>query len=297
MLLGIVVGLVVVAVLTVAVARDLRGQIRDRRHLDRLATDGPGDEEEVFVPPSRIERRLLAAGLRTDPLSFVSATAVFVIVVTLGVQRLISDNPVAALAAAGIAVGLVWVALEMVGGRRARKFEAKLGDALSLMIGGLKAGANLTQSFAVASEASVGAVRKEFGEVARRLGLGMAIRRALKPISEGYDSRGIRLFTQTVIAKWQAGGDLAPVLEKVNRVIRDRLRLRWRLERDLGPTRLAAFLMALIPYLLIPLFLWQQPQWINRLLADPLGQKLVIAAVAVQILAALWLRSMFKIEL
>jgi tight adherence protein B len=296
-LLAFAVAIAVVAALAVAVGRDMLGQLRDRRHLDRLTTGDPDADDGTLVRPGRLERRLRATGLKLDPLTFLAATAVLALLVLLAVQDLMPETPAAALIAAALAAGGVWLAVGWIGKRRARRFEALLGDAVSLMIGALKAGENLTQSFATAAEASIGTVRKEFGEVARRLGIGMTVRRAIRPIAEGYDSRGILLFTQTVIAKAQAGGDLAPVLEAVNHVIRERLRLRWRLERHLAAARLAAVMMSVIPYLLIPFYLWQQPGWLERLFVHPLGQRLVFGAVILQLLSIWWLRRILRVEL
>ena len=291
------VAVAVVAALAFAVGRDVLGQLRDRRHLGRLASGETDLDDGAFVRPSRIERRLRAAGLRIGPLTFLGATAVLAVLAFLAVQRLMPETPSAApISAAAVAFG-AWMAAGWIGRRRAQRFESKLGDAVSLMIGALKAGENLTQSFATAAEASIGTIRKEFSEVARRLGIGMTIRRAIRPIAEGYDSRGTLLFTQTVIAKSQAGGDLAPVLEAVNRVIRERLRLRWRLERHLSAARLAAVMMSVIPYLLIPFYLWQQPDWLDRIFVHPLGQRLVFAALMLQLLSLLWLRRILKVEL
>lgn len=300
-LLAFAIAAAVVVALAVAVGRDMLGQVRDRRHIDRLTVDEvdadfDGDEV-VYVRPSRVERRLRATGLRVDPLTFLSATAVLALLVLLAVQRWMPETPVAALISAAVVAAGVWMGVGWIAKRRARRFEEKLGDAVSLMIGALKAGENITQSFATAAEASIGVIHKEFGDVARRLAIGMTIRRAMRPISDGYDSRGTLLFTQTVIAKSQAGGDLAPVLEAVNRVIRERLRLRWRLERNQGTARLAAILMSAVPYLLIPFYLWQQPDWLERIFVHPMGQRLVFAALMLQLASFWWLRRILKVDL
>ncbi len=296
-LLAFAIAVALVVALAVAVGRDMLGQVRDRRHLDRLTLDEIETDDEVLVRPSRIERRLRATGLKINPLTFVLVTVVLALLALLSVQRMMPETPVAGWISAALAAAAMWMAMGWIAKRRARRFESMLSDAVSLMIGALRAGENITQAFATAAEASIGAVRKEFGEVARRLGIGMTIRRAVRPIAEGYDSRGTLLFTQTVIAKAQAGGDLAPVLEAVNRVIRERLRLRWRLERNLATARLAAIVMSAVPYLLIPFYLWHQPGWIDRIFEHPMGQRLVFAALMLQLLSFWWLRRILKVEL
>jgi Flp pilus assembly protein TadB len=165
------------------------------------------------------------------------------------------------------------------------------------MVGSLEAGENPTQAFASAAEASRSLVRREFREVARRLTLGMHIRRALRRIIEGYDSEGVRLFTQTLIAKWEVGGDLIPIVESVARVIRERLKVSLHLKSQLAGARISSVMIALIPYALVPFFLWQRPESLERLLDHPLGPTLLTLAVLLQIIGFLWLRRLLRIEM
>lgn len=296
-LLVVLVAVAAVVFLAWAAIRDLLGQSRDQRHLDRLTAAESTVMEEGWVERGAVERRLLGVGLAVGPATFLVVALVLALAAYLALDRLIPNTPVAALAGAAVAVYVLWIILGALSKRRAKKFEESLTDAVALMIAALKAGENLTQALSSAAEASLGAVRREFREAARRLGLGMTIRRALQPISDGYDSRGTRLFTQTVIAKWQAGGDLVPVLEIVNGVIRERIRLRWKVDRSMAAVRLAAGMVALMPYVFIPYFLWQRPDWIERLQTHPWGPRLFFMALLLQLVGLLWVRRLLRIEI
>ncbi len=287
--------------LTGAAVRDLLRWRRDRMHLKRLADRGAvgtSDDEAQESPAGLVVRRLRAAGLRRlHPLVYLASSAVLGVLALLGLRRLVSGMPVAAAIGGGLAVYIQWLLVKTWGKRRARRFEAKLADAVGFMVGALTAGENLSQAFASTAETAQGVARKEFKEVAHRLRLGMPIRQALRRMEQGYDCEGTRLFTRTVIAKWQAGGDLAPVLDNVGQVIRERLKIRWRVQSHMAGARVAVGMSAAIPYLLIPFFLWQRPDWIARLRDDPLGPKLLLSAVLVQIVGLLWMRRILRIEL
>jgi tight adherence protein B len=272
----------------------------DRRSLDRLRPAEPAErdrDEERFEPLGRVERRLRAAALAVGPLAFWIASALFAVLVAAGLLALLPIVPLAAVCGGLLALRLPWTLAGTWARRRAARFESGLADALGFMVGSLEAGENPLQAFSSAAAASAGAVRREFGEVAHRLRFGMSIHRALRPIVEGYDSEGVRLFAQSVAAKWQAGGDLVPILQSVARIVRERLAVRLHLRSHLAGARVGAVMIAGLPYFVIPVYLWRMPNMIDRLLGHPLGPSLLTIAVLLQVAGWLWLARILRIEL
>lgn len=283
-------------------ARDLGGSGRARREeerarLERLGNGAPGHEEPPPPRPGRVERRLRAAGLDVGwPLS-AGVALLAAVLAFLAVGTLVPRLPLVAVLAALLAPLGLWLGVLGWGRRRARRFEARLAEAVGFMVAALEAGQNRVKSFASAAESSDGMVARELRGVTRRLDLGMEIQPAMQPILDGYDSPGVRLFVQTVVAKWRLGGDLAPVLASVARVLRERLHVRLRLRRQLAGARLSAVLIALLPYLAIPLFLKVFPELIDQLVSHPLGPRLLVTAILLQVAGFLWLRRIFRMEL
>lgn len=276
-----------------------RRRQRDSRRLEVLDGDAPGRVErlaaEERVDP--LTRRLQVAGLPLGPAGFLAGALLIAVGVFLLLLELFPAVPLAAVAG-GVAAALVcWISLGQWARVRARRFEIKLVDAVGFMLGALEAGQNPVQAFKSAADASEGAVARELRGVTDRLEVGIGIRRALAPILVGYDAPGTRLFVQTIIAKWETGGDLAPVLESVARVMRERLRLRLRLHSQLAGARLSAVFVAILPYAAIPLFMWQRPDWIDRLLTHPAGPQLLIAAILLQLVGFLWLQRLLRVEI
>ena len=290
------IALAVVVVLTLDLARG-RSRRRQRVHLERLA--GPDSEPEEVLPdrPRPLERRLLAAGLPIGPVGFLLALGLFAIVVFGLLLLLLPGFPVPCLLAAVVLAYVVWVAVVEAGKFRARRFERRLIDAVDHMVSALLAGEVPARALANAAEVSEGAVRTELKEVVHRLEVGMGIREALERMVRRYDSEGVRLFSQTLAVKWQAGGDLAPVLRKVAWIMRERMRLAMRLRTELTGVQVAALGIALFPYLLIPVLLWQRPDWVELLTRHPLGPPLLVAAVVLQVIGLLWLRRIVRVEL
>lgn len=170
-------------------------------------------------------------------------------------------------------------------------------DAIDIVQAGLRGGLNPTQALAETAAATDGPVSTEFVEIGRRLDLGFAIEDATSRMVELYDSEGVRLFTQALIASWTAGGDLATMLRSVNRVIRERVKLRLHMSGQLSGMRYSAILLAVLPYTVIPFVMWKQPVWLETLLYHPLGPKLLLSAILLQVFALFWLRRILRIDL
>jgi len=292
----LIVALLVVALLGWDLLRDrLRGR-GERARLERLRGE-EGEEEELPSRLQPIERRLQAAGLRLGVYTFIAALLILGLTVSVAVDTLFPRAPVAALLAALVAMYITFVGVQEWGRLRARRFERKLVDAVDHMVSALMAGEVPTRALGSAAQASEGAVKNELEEVVHRLGLGMSIRQALERMVLHYDAEGTRLFAQTLAVKWQVGGDLAPVLRKVAWIMRERLRLGIRLRSEMTGVQLAAVIAALIPYLLLPFLLWQRPDWVQTLGAHPLGARLLVGAIVLQLVGLVWVRRVVRIEL
>ncbi len=270
---------------------------RERRHLERLGESDAEEEasgERTLLPA--VDRRLKAAGLAVGGLVWLATSALLAALVFFAVFEAFPGSLAAAGLAALLAAWLPWSLLGAWARRRARRFEEKLVDGVAFMISALQAGENPTRALASAADAAEGAVSVELRRLVDRLDVGMGIRQAMQPLVEGYDSEGTRLFTQSLAAKWAAGGNMAPVLERVNQIIRERLSMRLRLRAEMAGARLAAVLIALLPYLLIPVLFWRRPEWARALLAHPVGLQLLFMALMLQLVGVLWLRRIMRFE-
>ncbi len=292
----LVVVAVAAALLALDLSRDRRRRRRERADLARLR----GEEEaaeQLPARPSRLERRLAAAGFYGRPAVFQLALLVFGTLVFSGLWLSLPNLPAAALLVAPLAMYMVWVVVKEWGRMRGRRFERQLVDAVDHMASAVTAGENPTQALASAGAAAEGAVSAEFETTVSRLDMGMSIGEALSRMAARYDSEGTRIFTQTLAVKWSAGGDLVPVLRTIAQVMRERIRLHLRRRAELTGAQITALALGIVPYLLIPYIAWLRPQWIETLTAHPLGPTLVITAILLQIVGLVWLRRIVRIEL
>jgi len=268
---------------------------RERDDLRRLTEGAP--RGAVDAEPVPLERRVRAAGLTGPPVAYVLAAGALAAGLGLLIWRVVPAVPFGWLLGASLGLYLPWTTLVGWAKRRSHRFEQRLIDAIDLMTATLQSGGTLTQALRAAGAASEPPLRGEFEEAVRRLTLGMPVDRAFRRMAERYDGEGVRLFVLTLAAKQQVGGDLTPVLRALNETLRDRSRQQRQVRAQLAGTRVSAFVVAALPYVLVPLLWWLLPEWFVILIRHPLGPPLLFVAVLVQIAGLLWLRRILSREL
>ncbi len=266
----------------------------------RLWSPGGGEgaaADEAEVVPGPLPRLLLRLNLPLAPPVFVAG----LLLLGLGLLLLLTEVAAVELPlAAGGSLALLLMLLLLLrdlADRRGRRFESRLLDAMDLMSAALQGGLPARQALQAAALGSRGAVREELEEIVQRLELGLSMERSVHRIGLRYDTEGVRLFQQALIAKWHSGGDFATLIRAVNGLIRDRIKLRAKVEGQLSGARYAALFSGGLPYLLVPLFLWRQPEWFDALFSHPRGSTLLVGAALLQLGGFFWLRRILRVAL
>lgn len=240
---------------------------------------------------------MLRMGLRIDPRLFLGCVTVTGLAILLLFVELFPDNFALAATATAGAGGILFLALADLNAMRSRNFEAKLIESLDLMNAALLGGLPPRQALLVAADTSKGKVKAELLEIVNRLDLGLSVEASVRRMNHRYDGEGVRLFTQALIAKWHSGSDFCALLQAVSELIRDRIKLRLLVSGQLSSARYAAIFSGVLPYLLVPLFLWRQPQWFETLLAHPQGLTFLTGAALMQVFGFFWLRQILRVKL
>lgn len=277
-----------------------RERKEDALHLDRVLGRGSTDDDTagtVSRRRSRLGRLLFSAGITAPPLIVVVLMLMIAILVGLLVAAAFPRVAWAAIVVALVAVWLEFAFVKELAWVRSWRFENRLVDAIDLMVASLAAGETTQQAITSAANGARDPVRKEFHEVVSRLEASLPIERALGRMVARYDCDGARLFSQTLAAKWELGGPVAPVLQSVNKTIRNGLLLRRQLLSQVSVAQVAAIFIAIIPYFVIPVYLWKRPETLATLWNSAWGPQLLLGAILLQLVGFVWLRRLLRTEL
>jgi tight adherence protein B len=106
----------------------------------------------------------------------------------------------------------------------------------------------------------------------------------------------VMAFVTSVLVQKETGGNLAEILDQISKVIRDRFRFQRRVRTLSAEGRLSAWILVMVPMVLIPVLLWTSPDYLPMLFNDPFGQQLVYFAFIWGGIGILILRKIIRIE-
>ncbi len=127
--------------------------------------------------------------------------------------------------------------------RRWNAFGKQLPEALELMSRGLRAGHSLQAGFQLVGEESSDPIGSEFLRVFEEQNLGIALEEALETMTNRIPNLDLKFFATAVVLQRQTGGDLAEILDKIGRLIRERFKIFGQIQALTGEGRLSGIVL------------------------------------------------------
>lgn len=194
----------------------------------------------------------------------------------------------------GFVVPLMILSIQRI--RRLRAIREQLPHVLDMFSRAIRAGQSLEQAIHLVGHEAGGVLGAEFKRCAQQLEMGRSFAGVMKTLARRVRLMEMRILATTLIVHRQAGGNLPETLERMSGVVRDRLSAHRQMRATTGAGRTSAVIIGTIcPLAYLVMFIWQ-PEHMSRLLADALGQSLLITAVVLELVGALWVAAIIRRE-
>ena len=218
--------------------------------------------------------------------------------VVAAIAALVLVEPAPLPAAAGAALGAAAPPLWLVRKQRERLkvFEEQLPEALSMLARTLRAGLPLVQALQVGSEELDGPVAKEFGIIFSELNFGGELRTALADFYERVPSVSVSALSAAIMIQRETGGNLAEVVSRLERLIRERFRFQRELRTMTASNRTSAWIVGAMPFALAGVLELSQPGYMGALFDEPGGRKLLYVALGLQALGVFTVVRLTKMD-
>ena len=202
---------------------------------------------------------------------------------------------------AGILAAILIVAMEYVYvlvliERRSSSFTNQLGDCLMMVANALRAGFSFLQAMEMISKEMEPPISDEFKHVMRDIGLGATVERALDDMDKRVGSPDFSLVVTAVLIQQQVGGDLAQILDTISETIQDRIRMRREVKTLTTQGRMSGWILILTPIAMALFMTSSDPNYLDPLLKNPIGQMILAATIIMEIIGAIVIKRIVDIE-
>jgi tight adherence protein B len=204
-------------------------------------------------------------------------------------------GPLVALAVAAAVVIGFRAAVRVRADRRRALFAEQLGDTLQLMAGSLRSGHGLLQAIDTVAEEAEAPTSDEFRRIVVETRLGKNLPDALDAAAARVGNEDFNWVVQAIGIHRDVGGDLAEVLDHVASTIRSRNSVRRQVKTLSAEGRLSAVILFLLPLVLTVVIAIVNPEYLQELTGDTMGNVMIAAGIALLGIGGLWLKRITRI--
>lgn len=180
--------------------------------------------------------------------------------------------------------------------RRIDQFVESMPEAVELVSRALRAGHGLASGLRLVAEEMKGPIADEFNRIFEEQNLGIPIELALRNMADRIPVMDVRFFVIAVVIQRSTGGDLAEVLDKIGRLIRQRFELRGHVKSLTAEGRLSGVVLLAMPPAMLGLLYFLNRDYISVLFTNPVGVKMLSFTAVGQVVGAWVIKKIVAIK-
>ena len=222
--------------------------------------------------------RISQAGLTWSKRQFFLISAgIAVVMFLLGILTGAGLLVGAALAFTG-AFGIPRWLLSYLKKRREAKFLNSFPDAIDIIVRGAKAGLPLLDCLKIICMESQEPARSEFRTIVETQAIGLPLGEACGKLYERMPLPEANFFGIVVTIQQRAGGNISEALGNLSRVLRDRKKMKAKIQAMSQEAKASATIIGILPIAVMTLVYLTSPEYISMLWTEPFGRVMLAAS-------------------
>jgi len=176
-----------------------------------------------------------------------------------------------AFAASALAAAIsIFLYLTVVRKRRIAKFSGQLPDAIDVIVRGVKAGYPFTVALGLVAKEMADPIGTEFGMTSDEIGFGSEIGTALDNLFARVGHEDLLYLIMAIKIQNQTGGNLAEILGRLARLLRERAMLRLKVRSISAEGRLSAVFLTAMPFVIFGIINLIRPDYYYAVRNEPI---------------------------
>jgi len=214
----------------------------------------------------------------------------------LGIASYWLANPLIAALATSIGFFLPGILIQFHRARRTKRFNAQLVDALQAIASALRAGLSFPQAVEHLAREASAPLSQEFGLLVKEIKLGVSLDQAMSSLAERVRSDDLELMVVSTQITRTLGGNMAEMFDNLSATIRERFRLEGKIDAMTSQGKLQGWVVAAMPLALGLVLNFLRPDLMGPMLHHPFGYALIGAVCILELLGAMWIRRIVRID-
>ncbi|WP_037155423.1 type II secretion system F family protein [Rhizobium freirei] len=282
----------------VKVARDrVQEMSKRRKSVQDTLKDLEKRQSESTKRKQSLKARLAQAGLSLTPSRFYLFSALFGLFVMLVLFIVGAPTPAVLGLPFAAMFGLPrWIVSFLIK-RRQNKFLEEFPNALDLITRSLRSGLPLNDAVRLVAGEAREPVKTEFRRVVEAQQVGLSMSDACTRMLNHMPLQEVNFFSIVITIQAQAGGNLSEALGNLSKVLRDRKKMKAKVQALSMEAKASAAIIGALPFIVMTLVYLTSPRYMMILFTDPRGHLILIGAGIWMSLGIYIMRNMVNFEI
>jgi tight adherence protein B len=275
--------------------KDVQGAAKRKKQIQLRLKDA--EEARQKRRGSRLKEQLVYAGLKISPVQFI-IYALIGGTILMGVGLLFHVPPIVLPAIAAIGyLGLPRFVLNFMVKRRLKKFVRAFPDGIDIIVRGVRSGLTVGECLSIVGSESPDPVGPEIRMVNEAIKLGQPMADALQRMSDRIPSPEFRYFTIVLGTQQTTGGNLAETLSKLSDVLRQRKKMRDKVQAMSSEAKASAGIIGSLPLCVMGALGVLAPDYVGLLFTTTPGNFMLAISGVIMGTGVLVMRKMINFDM
>ena len=200
--------------------------------------------------------------------------------------------------APGLALGVApYMFLVQKRKRRFHRIAQQLPEAIDLMSSSLRAGQALPATVETVAKEADDPLASEFRRAAVEQSFGLPFRDAMLNLRSRTPVPDLQFLVAAILVQKETGGNLAHILDKTSRMIRERMRVAGEMRIRTAQARITGWVLCLLPFAMFIGMNFLQPGYGRVLFENPVGRKMLTYAGFLMVIGVFIIRRIVRIRI
>ncbi len=180
--------------------------------------------------------------------------------------------------------------------RRIKAYSAQMVDALTLLANGIRAGLSVPQSLGMVVDEMPQPVSQEFNMILQQNKIGVPLEECFDNLAARIPTEDNDMFVSSINILRETGGNLAEVFDTIVDVIRERVRLRQKIDTFVAQGMFQGATIFAMPFAIGMIYFVSDPKSMIPMFTTPLGIFLLIVALMFDLAGGFVILKIVKIK-
>ncbi|GAA6211122.1 type II secretion system F family protein [Hyphomicrobiales bacterium 4NK60-0047b] len=194
-------------------------------------------------------------------------------------------------------VGLPRYVLSFLTKKRQKAFMSEFVNAIDIIVRGVKAGLPFNDCMQIITTEVGEPVRSEFLNVVEQQKIGVPVEQAMQKLFERVPLQEVNFFCIVVTIQLSVGGNISEALMNLSNVLRDRHKLRSKVQAVSMEAKASAGIIGALPLVVMAAVTFTSPDYMSLLFTHPTGHMILIGSALVMLTGVLVMRWMINFKI